>query len=101
MPNVDPKIQQELKEKSGKHPIWHIVQNYFDQHFSDSVVIFTDGSKDPDTGCAGAAVYIPVSGTHIKKRVSDHLSFGVTVDRGEGNTKNSYCIRQFLGTIKY
>ncbi len=33
-----------------------------------------DGSKDPDTGYAGAAVYIPMYDSYIKKRVTNHLS---------------------------
>ena len=41
-------------------------------HFPElyqSVFIFTDGSEDPDTGCAGATVYIPESKSYMKKRV--------------------------------
>ncbi len=59
LPSIDLNIQQELEDKSEQLPVWCIVQNYFDQHFSDSVFIFRDGSKDPGTGCAGSAVYIP------------------------------------------
>ena len=53
-----------------------IVKNYFDQQFTN--LIFTDGSKDPVKGRAGAAVCIPVSDTWIKKRVSDHVSVYTT-----------------------
>lgn len=63
---------------SKKLPECSIVQNYFDLHFSDSVFIFTDGAKDPDTGRAGAAVYIPASESYIKKRISDHVSVYTT-----------------------
>ena len=37
-------------------------------------MVFTDGSKDPDTGRTGAAVYIPQYKIHIKKRTTDQLS---------------------------
>ena len=57
---------------------WSIVQNHFNLHYSDSVFIFTDGSKKPVTGCAGAAVYIPLNDACIKKRLSDHLSVYTT-----------------------
>ena len=74
LPRVDLRIQQEIKEKSEQLPIWSIVQNHFNLHYSNSVFIFTDGSKEPVTGCAGAAVYIPLNDACIKKRLSDHLS---------------------------
>ncbi len=74
LPSIDLNIQQELKDKSEQLPIWRLVQNYCDQQFSDSLFIFTDGSKDPGTGCAGAAIYIPMTESCIKKRVSDHFS---------------------------
>lgn len=78
LPRVDLNIQRELKEKKELLPVWRIVQNYFASNYSDSTIIFTDGSKDPETGRAGAAVYIPVSNTHIKKRVTDHVSVYTT-----------------------
>jgi len=59
---------------SKKLPESRIVQNYFDLHFAKCMVIFTDGSKDPDTGHAGVAVYIPASELCIKKRISDNVS---------------------------
>ena len=103
LPSVDLNIQLELKNNSKHLPVWRIVKNYFDKHFTNSVFIFTDGSKEPDKGKAGAAVFIPLSETCIKKRVSDHVSvyttelwciqihIGITVDRGEGGTQHSYC----------
>uniref|UniRef100_A0A8D0CT46 RNase H type-1 domain-containing protein n=2 Tax=Sander lucioperca TaxID=283035 RepID=A0A8D0CT46_SANLU len=71
-------LEQELKNKSELLPVWRIVQNYVKKNLSDSVFIFTDGSKDPEKGCVGAAVYIPVNDTSIKKRLSDHLSVYTT-----------------------
>ena len=47
-------------------------------HFLDIIQQFTDGSKDPDTGRAGPAVYIPASESYIKKRILDHVSVYTT-----------------------
>ena len=68
--SVDLSIQLELKNNSKHLSVCLIVKNYFDQHFTNSVFIFTDGSKDPVKGRAGEAVFIPVNDTCIKKRVS-------------------------------
>ncbi len=78
LPNVDLNIQQELKDNLVQLPTWFIVQNYFKKHYPESVFLFTDGSKDPETGFAGAAVYIPMSDCCIKKRVTNHLSVYAT-----------------------
>ncbi len=51
--------------KAKQIKTWRKVKNYLDKKKLDSVFIFTDGSKDPATGCAGAAVYFPVSETYI------------------------------------
>lgn len=78
LPTVDLSIQQEIKDQSKQLPVWYIVRNYIERHFQDSVFLFTDGSKDPKTGYAGAAVYIPMNDSYIKKRVSNHLSVYAT-----------------------
>ncbi len=52
---------------------WTIVQNYIDQH-QHKIFIFTDGSKEPETGHTGAAFFIPHCEVAVKKRASDHLS---------------------------
>lgn len=74
IPSVDFKIQQQLREKAQQGSAGTIVQNYIDQHFADKVLVFTDGSKDPETGRTGAAVFIPQYEVAIKKRTTDHLS---------------------------
>lgn len=74
MPNVDLNIQQEINGKSQQIPVWHVVQNYFEINFQGLVILYTDGSKDPQSGLAGAAVYIPRFDHYIKKRVTNHIS---------------------------
>lgn len=66
--------RQELKDKSEQLPVWCIVQNHSSHDFSGSF----SSQMTPGTGCAGAAAYIPVSESKIKKRVSDRCQYGPT-----------------------
>lgn len=43
------------------------VQEYFERTFSDCVLTFTDGAKDPDSGRAGAAISTPVDESYKEK----------------------------------
>lgn len=74
MPSVDFNIQQKLKKKSKKGVTGVIVQKYIEQNYANTVVIFTDGSKEPETGHTGAAVFIPEYKVAIKERATDHAS---------------------------
>ena len=67
-------IQEQLKKNNKQVPAGRVAESYLEQHFSDKILIFTDGSKDPDTGRTGAAVFIPHYKIHIKERTTDHLS---------------------------
>lgn len=40
----------------------------------DKLILFRDGSKDPESGHIGAAVYIPNINVGFKKRTTDNLS---------------------------
>lgn len=72
-PIVDFQIQTELKEdKNNQKNI--IVQRYLDKYFSSWLQIFTDGSKDPVSGRAAGAVYIPKFQCNIKKRITDYVA---------------------------
>lgn len=61
-----------MKEKPKRVPTWEIAQNYIDQHFVDKILI--DGSKDPETGRTGAAVFIAHCEMAVKKTAADHHS---------------------------
>ena len=50
------------------------VQAYIDNKYKGKLLIYTDGSKDPTTGRAGAAVYVPKYRIGIVKRATDNLS---------------------------
>ena len=76
-PDVDISVQEVLKSRSDHSPEWLAVQKYF-LRFGDSLILYTDGSKDPDSGRTGAAVNIPSHGIGIKKRLSDHLAVYTT-----------------------
>ncbi len=72
-PSVDISLQQMLKEKSKIMPQRIIVQNYMDL-YRDKLFIFTDGSKQPETGRTGAAFFISHYEMAVKKGAADHLS---------------------------
>ncbi len=74
MPLIDLQLQEEIKSKSKLMPVWCIVKNYMELHFTNKIIVFTDGSKNPENGRTGAAVYIPQCEENIKKRTTDYLS---------------------------
>lgn len=50
------------------------MKRHLSQEYYNSIQIFTDGSKNPDTGHTAAAVYIPHFKYSIEKRITDHVS---------------------------
>ncbi len=54
-------------------PVWCIVKNDMELHFTKKIIVFTDGSKNPENG-TGATVYIPQCKENIKKGITDYLS---------------------------
>ena len=54
--------------------IGKLVDNYIGRSFYAFLPLFTDGSKEPDSGCTGAGVYIPEFDVQICKRLTDELS---------------------------
>ncbi len=77
MPVVDIQLYEEKhKEKSILTNI--AVQQYIELTYYSTVQIYTDGSKDPESGITAAAVYIPQFKVKISKRISDHISVFTT-----------------------
>uniref|UniRef100_A0A3B5R9A6 Reverse transcriptase domain-containing protein n=1 Tax=Xiphophorus maculatus TaxID=8083 RepID=A0A3B5R9A6_XIPMA len=70
-PEVDLQLNEILKK--GKTPEWVVVNRYFER-YKDNIIIYTDGSKDPNSGRTGAAVNIPHHKVLIKRRTADHLA---------------------------
>ena len=50
------------------------MQKYIEQNYPNRVAIFTDGSKEPENGCSGAAAYIPEFKVPVKERANDQAS---------------------------
>ncbi len=76
MPVVDIQLYEEKhnKEKSTCILTNIAVQQYIELTYYSTVQIYTDGSKDPESGITTAAVYIPQFKVKISKRISDHIS---------------------------
>ncbi len=74
MPVVDTQLYEE-KHNKERSILTHIeVQQYIEQTYYSTVKIYTDGSKDPESGFTAAAVYIPQFKVKMSKRISDQIS---------------------------
>jgi len=78
MPEKDLLIHKEIHKNEPNLPLKVIVQQHINQKYNNMIKIFTDGSKDPITGRAAAAVYIPQHSVKISKRATDHISVFTT-----------------------
>ena len=74
MPSIDVNIENEMKIKSKLLSVGRVAEMYIEQHFGDKLLVYTDGSKDPESGRTGAAVFIPKYKVAIKKRTRNQLS---------------------------
>ena len=74
MPTVDLQIIKKSKQCNEFGGMNSLIQQYIIDKYNGSIQIFTDGSKDPDTGRTEAAVHIPQFNVSIIKRTSDHLA---------------------------
>ena len=72
MLSVDFNIQQKLNKKTRQGDTGVTVQKYIEQIYPNRVVIFIDGSKEPENGHTEAAVYIPEFKVAVKERATDH-----------------------------
>ncbi len=78
MPVVDTQLY-EGKHNKERSILTHIeVQQYIEQTYYSTVKIYTDGSKDPESGFTAAAVYIPQFKVNISKSISDQISVFTT-----------------------
>ncbi len=78
MPVVDTQLYEEKHNKERSILTHTAVQQYIEQTYYSTVKIYTDGSKDPESGITAAAVYIPQFKVKISKRISDHISVFTT-----------------------
>lgn len=73
MPSIDIQLH---KDKHNEENILDsvMVQDYIHHIYYSAIQIYTDGSKDSDSGTTPAAVFIPQFKVNILKRTSDHTS---------------------------
>jgi len=71
LPDVDITLHENIRNYKGDSG--QMAMRYVDNYFK-YVQIFTDGSKQPETGKVAIAYVIPEFDIHFHARVSDHLS---------------------------
>ncbi len=74
MPLIDIQLHKEKHNNVTSVLESLVVQKYIDLTYYSMVQIYTDGSKDPDSGKTAVAVYIPLFKIKMSKRTSDHIS---------------------------
>jgi len=72
--SVDLEILNTHLRNRAEVDICQIFCDRMSDRYGEYLVIFTDGSKDPESGKAGAAFSVPKMGVEMKKRISDNLS---------------------------
>ncbi|XP_046732719.1 uncharacterized protein LOC124403146 [Silurus meridionalis] len=77
-PVIDLRVAKLLSNLGKNVSIELIVQQYITREYDDALQVFTDGSKDPESERAAAAVYIPAFEKKIAKRLSDQVSVFAT-----------------------
>ncbi len=111
MPLMD--IQLHKEKHNNETSVWErlVVHKYIDLTYYSVVQIYTDGSKDPDSGkTAVVSVYIPLFKIKMSKRSSDHISvftavlialIGTWVDRRNTTNKGSDMHRLSFSTKQF
>lgn len=70
-PVVKLSLVEKMKDLSEVSDIGKLVGNYFGRSFYAFLPLFTDGSKDPDSGRTGAGFYIPELYVQMCRRLTD------------------------------
>uniref|UniRef100_A0A8C1XU29 Uncharacterized protein n=1 Tax=Cyprinus carpio TaxID=7962 RepID=A0A8C1XU29_CYPCA len=78
MPLINLQIHKVIKKQEMSLPTEIVVQQYISQEYYSVLQVFTDGSKEPESGRAAAAVYIPTFKIKMAKRLSDYVSVFTT-----------------------
>ncbi|XP_051548849.1 uncharacterized protein LOC127437749 [Myxocyprinus asiaticus] len=78
MPVVDFQLLVSINDKNRQEPKETIVHKYLDLKYVSVIQLYTDGSKDPETGHTASAVYIPRFRNKTAKRTSNHISVYTT-----------------------
>lgn len=59
MAEVDFGLKEEMKVRKRDVSVPYLIERYLESKYKDRMRIFTDGSKDPESGKTGTAVCIP------------------------------------------
>lgn len=65
--SLDLSLHDLIKNKNKSVSVSYLVQKFINKHLN-KVILFTDGSKDPESGRTGAAVHIPLQNIELKKK---------------------------------
>lgn len=71
--SVDFCVLDKVKSRRFLGNVYELVEERLGAFHSSSIAVYTDGSKDPNSGCTDFAVVIPVLQVTIKKKTPDHL----------------------------
>ncbi len=109
MPLIDIQLHKEKHNNETSVLESLVVQKYIDLTYYSMVQIYTDGSKDPDSGKTAVAVYIPLFKIKMSERTSDHISVftaeltaillhfsGNTSIKGSNMHRFSFSTKQFV-----
>ncbi|XP_038157609.1 uncharacterized protein LOC119794224, partial [Cyprinodon tularosa] len=77
-PVIDLQIQKIMNNWGKNTPTDIIVQQHLSKEYYSVLQVYTDGSKEPESGRTAAAVYIPTFKIKIAKRISNHVSVFTT-----------------------
>ena len=83
-PVVDLTLVEKRKDWSEVSDIRKRVDNYIGRSFFAFIMLFTDGSKDPDSGHTGAGIYI----AEFDVQISVEAAEGRTVHNNDWNGAN-------------
>ncbi len=67
-----------VKKGDNPHDSKFKVLQFIEEEYKDFVKIYTDGSKDPDSGKTGYGVYVQNANDKVHKRTSNNLSVYTT-----------------------
>ncbi len=73
-PIVDLQILNSHLKSREEVDLCEVFYNHLNEEFNGYLDIYTDGSKDPQSGQTGAAFGVPKMGVKVQKRLSDQVS---------------------------
>ena len=84
-----------IKKEENPHITKNKVLEFLEDEYEGFVTIYTDGSKDPNTGKTGFAYYIPSENITKFKRTSDNISVYTTEMAAITNALTWLCSKNY------